>query len=82
MDTSLAVATVYHLAYDGVRDSIQTSIGSGPVAGLWAVVLLSILGIALLWKGDWSNLKAETVRAQTPVGDKNDVEAAQDTRNC
>lgn len=79
---SLAVATVYHLAYDGVRDSIQTTIGSGPVAGLWAVVLLSILGIALLWKGDWSNLKAETVRAQTPVGDKNDVEAAQDTRNC
>ncbi|HUW20765.1 MAG TPA: CPBP family intramembrane glutamic endopeptidase [Sedimentisphaerales bacterium] len=55
---SLAVATVYHAAYDGVRDSIQTTVGSGPVSGLWSVALLIVLGIVFLWKGNWGNLKA------------------------
>jgi len=53
---SLAVATVYHAAYDGVRDSIEITIGSGPIAGLWAVVLLMILGVVFLWKGNWKEL--------------------------
>lgn len=54
---SLAVATVYHLAFDGVRDSIHTTIGPGPIAGVWVVVLLVILGIIFLWKGNWRNLQ-------------------------
>ncbi len=55
---SLAVATVYHAAYDGVRDSLQTTIGYSPIAGAWVNVLLIILGIAFLWKGNWKNLEA------------------------
>lgn len=55
---SLAVSSVYHAAYDGMRDSLTLTIGLGPIAGVWANVLLLILGVALLWKGDWSNLKA------------------------
>ena len=31
--SSLAVVTVYHLAYDGVRDSIQFFIGDGEARG-------------------------------------------------
>lgn len=60
---SLAVATVYHLAFDGVRDSIHTTIGPGPIAGVWAAALLVILGIIFLWKGNWRNLQAY---AETP----------------
>ncbi len=60
---SLAVATVYHLALDGVRDSIHTTIGPGPIAGVWAAALLVILGIIFLWKGNWKNLQAY---AETP----------------
>ena len=63
---SLAVATVYHLAFDGVRDSIQTTIGSGPIAAIWAVALLVILGIIFLWKGDWKNLEAYAAVPKMP----------------
>lgn len=63
---SLAVATVYHAAYDGVRDSIQTTIGSGPIAALWAVTLLTILGIAFLWKGNWKSLEADATVREVP----------------
>lgn len=55
---SLAVVTVYHLAFDGVRDSIQSFIGSGPITGIWSVMILLMLGIMLLWKGNWKSLEA------------------------
>ena len=58
---SLAVATVYHAAYDGVRDSLQQTIGSGPLAGTWVTLALVLLGIFLLRKGDWKNLSATAV---------------------
>jgi uncharacterized protein len=57
---SLAVATVYHGAYDGMRDSLATTIGLSPIAGVWATLLLVIVGLALLWKGNWSTLKVNT----------------------
>jgi len=63
---SLAVVTVYHTAFDGVRDSIGTTIGSGPIAGLWAVAILVILGIAFLWKGNWKNLERYAAVAKMP----------------
>lgn len=53
---SLAVATVYHATYDGFRDSINTIVGLGPIAGAWANIALIFLGIGLLWKADWSVL--------------------------
>ncbi len=61
---SLAVATLYHLAYDGVRDSIQTTIGNGPIAGLWVVIILSLLGIIMLWKGNWKSLESNRISPQ------------------
>lgn len=66
---SLAVATVYHAAYDGVRDGLGISVGIAPMAGLWANLVLSILGIAFLWKGDWSQLEEMSAEQQaTPDG--------------
>ena len=57
---SLAVSSVYHAAFDGLRDSLGLTIGLGPVAGIWANLVLIILSIVLLWRGSWSNLKANT----------------------
>ena len=53
---SLAVVTFYHALYDGVRDSLQTTMGCGPVASIWVTIVLAALGILLLKKGNWKNL--------------------------
>ena len=53
---SLAVVTFYHAAYDGVRDSLQTTVGYGPVATTWVTIALAAIGIFLLKKGKWKNL--------------------------
>lgn len=66
---SLAVATVYHAAFDGVRDSIHTTIGGGPIAGAWAAFLLCILGILFLWKGKWETLEPTRQLTETPEVD-------------
>ncbi|MFN2298242.1 MAG: CPBP family intramembrane glutamic endopeptidase [Anaerolineales bacterium] len=55
---SLAVATVYHAAYDGVRDSIARIAGLPGMVGVWSNLVLTVLGVILLWKGDWKNLAA------------------------
>jgi membrane protease YdiL (CAAX protease family) len=50
---SLAVATVYHSAFDEVRDTLEGSVGLGPLSQNWQMLILTILGIALLWKAKW-----------------------------
>lgn len=50
---SLAVATVYHAAFDEVRDSLEGSVGLGPLSQNWQMLILTILGVALLLKAKW-----------------------------
>jgi membrane protease YdiL (CAAX protease family) len=50
---SLAVSTVYHSAFDEVRDTLERSVGLGPLSQNWQMLILTILGIALLWKAKW-----------------------------
>ena len=50
---SLAVVTVYHAAFDEVRDTLEGSVGLGPLSQNWQMLILTILGIALLWKAKW-----------------------------
>ena len=46
---SLAVATVYHSAFDESRDALETSVGFGPfVDVVWQNVVLTLLGVVLL----------------------------------
>lgn len=52
---SLPVSSVYHAAYDGWRDGIGVAIGLGSAA-LWANLLILLVGIFLLWRGNWSRL--------------------------
>lgn len=56
---SLAVATVYHAGFDEVRDTIEASVGFGPLADPWQMIMLTIIGAGLLWKGNWKRLDAD-----------------------
>ena len=53
---SLAVATVYHAAFDEIRDSIEHSTGYGSFVELWQMGAIIIIGSLLWWKADWSKL--------------------------
>ena len=53
---SLAVASVYHSAYDEVRDALQRGIGFGPLVSIWEMAVTTIFGAVLLWKANWTPL--------------------------
>jgi len=56
---SLAVASVYHSAYDEVRDALERGIGFGPLVNIWQMSVTLIFGAILLWKADWSPLRPQ-----------------------
>jgi membrane protease YdiL (CAAX protease family) len=56
---SLAVASVYHSAYDEVRDALQRGIGFGPLISIWEMSVTLFFGAVLLWKADWSTLRPQ-----------------------
>ena len=56
---SLAVASVYHAAYDEVRDALERSIGFGPLVSIWEMAATTIFGAILLWKANWSPLRGQ-----------------------
>lgn len=47
---SLAVSTVYHSAFDETRDTLQGSIGFGPLVEIWQMATIIVLGLTLLWR--------------------------------
>lgn len=55
---SLAVATVYHAAYDEIRDTLDATVGLDSLSDLWSNIILTLLGAVLLWKGNWKNLES------------------------
>jgi membrane protease YdiL (CAAX protease family) len=65
---SLAVVTVYHGAFDGVRDSIGTLDLYRPATGVWANAVVTVLGAVLLWKANWSGLAGGCRAKETPNG--------------
>jgi uncharacterized protein len=69
---SLAVVTVYHAAFDEVRDALEKSIGFGPLVNNWQMIVIIIAGGLLLWKADWNKLLVghkDAIRYQRiPVG--------------
>ncbi|MEQ8924653.1 MAG: type II CAAX endopeptidase family protein [Fulvivirga sp.] len=50
---SLAVATFYHVCFDEVRDTLEETIGLGTFAQNWQMLVLTILGVWLLFMGKW-----------------------------
>jgi membrane protease YdiL (CAAX protease family) len=65
--SSLLVATIYHAAFDEIRDTIQTSVGFGPMVQVWQMLLLTIIGAVLLWKGKWKKLEQIRNRIEKTV---------------
>jgi hypothetical protein len=59
---SLTVSSVYHSAYDEVRDAIEKSIGFGPLVGVWEMSATTIIGAVLLWKGNWKPLIPQKIQ--------------------
>jgi membrane protease YdiL (CAAX protease family) len=57
---SLAVATLYHVLFDEVRDALQSTVGLGFLGQNWQMLALTLIGIALLVKGKW-HIKPSTV---------------------
>jgi membrane protease YdiL (CAAX protease family) len=65
---SLAVVTVYHAAFDEVRDTLEHSIGFGPLVNNWQMIVIIITGGLLLWKANWKKLlnnAADSVKPQS-----------------
>ena len=67
---SLAVASVYHSAYDEVRDALERSIGFGPLVSIWEMMVTTIFGAILLWKGDWKSLLIQNPDIKSSLGSK------------
>ncbi len=53
---SLAIVTVYHAAFDEVRDALENSIGFGPLVNNWQMIMIILTGGLLLWRVDWDKL--------------------------
>ena len=54
---SLMVSSVYHAAYDGLRDSLALTVGLGPLTSGWPALIIVLVGAALLWRGNWKRLQ-------------------------
>jgi uncharacterized protein len=53
---SIIVVTVYHAAFDEVRDTLENSVGFGSLVNNWQMAVVIITGAFLLWKVDWDKL--------------------------
>lgn len=53
---SIVVVTVYHAAFDEVRDALENSVGFGPLVNNWQMIVIIIAGAILLWKAKWERL--------------------------
>jgi membrane protease YdiL (CAAX protease family) len=61
--TSLAVSTLYHVCFDEVRDTLEGTIGLGAFGQNWQMIVLTALGLFLLWKGKWKLKQYELQKA-------------------
>lgn len=57
---SITVATVYHSAFDEVRDTLEEQVGFGSLVQPWQMISLTILGGVILWKANWKNTEKKT----------------------
>jgi membrane protease YdiL (CAAX protease family) len=57
VSSSLAVVTIYHAAFDEIRDTIEQSIGLSSLTEVWQVLMLTIIGVILFSKSKWKRLK-------------------------
>lgn len=61
---SIAVATVYHAAFDEVRDTLQHFLVLDDKIQIWQMSVIMITGALLLWKVDWDRLLMKSAMMQ------------------
>lgn len=54
---SLAVSTFYHAAFDEVRDSLQNTVGFGPLIEVWQMIVIILTGLILLTRAKWNLMR-------------------------
>lgn len=54
---SLGVVSVYHAAFTGVRDTLSITIGLSALTTWWSTTLVLLIGLGLIWRGDWRGLQ-------------------------
>jgi hypothetical protein len=69
---SLAAATVYHTAYDGLRDFLSTTVGLGPIAAVWSGSLLIIVGPSCIGGTSGVGRQDEPVLLEIAIGNVRD----------
>jgi hypothetical protein len=57
ISSSLAVVTIYHAAFDEIRDTIENSLGLSSLTEVWQMLLLTVIGVILLGRGKWKRLQ-------------------------
>jgi uncharacterized protein len=58
---SLPVATFYHSAFDEVRDTLEGTVGLGPLGQNFQMLALTVLGLLALFRANWSRHAAKPV---------------------
>ncbi len=66
---SILVATVYHAAFDGVRDSLPALEMFTTATAIWSNVVILSVGALLLWRADWSTLCNDGISARAAAID-------------
>lgn len=70
---SLAVAVVYHAAFDEVRDTLQQYMTLDANIQIWQMSVIIITGALLLWKADWNKLLLTSMKNRNNIVDKHDL---------
>lgn len=59
---SLAVVSAYHVFFDEIRDTLENSVGLGFLGQNWQMLVLTVLGMLVLWKTKWKLVQETKVR--------------------
>lgn len=62
---SLAAATFYHTAFHEVRDTLESTVGLGPLGQTFQMAALTVLGLPALLKAKWRREATSAVRNWT-----------------
>lgn len=56
---SIFVATLYHVGFDEVRDTLSAQFGFGPVVEIWQMAWLTVIGIVMVIRISWLSRKSK-----------------------
>jgi membrane protease YdiL (CAAX protease family) len=73
---SIIVVSLYHLLYAGLRDTMWLTMGFGYITQWWGLVIVSLVGAYLIWRGDWTPLRKIAGHGSDPIAHPNNYTSA------